>query len=190
MKLTPHKPLLKIVKIDETDHWCKEVTDLVRRIFGVYVFDARKRVPCCEQTPSFELHFLESQADWSMEDQEPSEEIRDQVDNLLFEGDSQTEGVTYIHCSHIENAPTIKEGFCPDGTMGVYKIYHPYKYKTERDDQDKADAEYDAKSKEEWENIDYSSADDEEMNAWKEESDKATDEAIEELFENMGSYSF
>jgi hypothetical protein len=190
MNLTPYKPLLKIAKIDETANWCEEVQKLARRVFGVYVFDARRRVHCCEFVPSHELHLIESQPGYA----ETLEET-DKVLDIINEGDSQSQKVIYIHCSQIENASNIMEGgFIPDEgvKIGVYKLYQGdyMLYQDNRDTQDKADAEYDAKVKEEWENLPNDEETEAMIAAWKEEGEKATAEEIEEILDNQVSFSF
>jgi len=175
--LTPHEPLIKTVKIDETENWCPEIRRRVKRIFGVYLFDARRRVHCCEIASSHELHFVrESQAEFH---DETTEEEREEIARILMEGDAATDPISYIHCSRLDNAPEFDEGFLPQGEIGVCKVYNSHRPE-ERKAEDEADAAYDDRTKEEWESFDLS---DEEIEAWKEAADKATAEAIEEAME-------
>ncbi|MHB9130368.1 MAG: hypothetical protein ACYDBB_04655 [Armatimonadota bacterium] len=50
------RPDLRLAYLDETEHWAEEIVRSAGRIAGIYVYDARLRVHCCEITASYELH--------------------------------------------------------------------------------------------------------------------------------------
>ncbi|NQU42436.1 hypothetical protein HQ520_04070 [bacterium] len=110
---------IKVLKIDQTDCWCDEIRENVTRIFSVFVFDSGRKVYCCELTPSYECHFVESQFE-TPEDMPESE--REHLTDEILQGDASTDRVSYYHCHRIDSFPAIQEGFLPDGQAGVFTI--------------------------------------------------------------------
>jgi hypothetical protein len=90
-----------IVKISERDYWCEEVQEMTKSIFGVYAFDRRRHFHLCEFCASYELWFIESQYDDTDEVLE-DEDKRDELFQMILEGDGYTEPVTYWHVKDIE----------------------------------------------------------------------------------------
>ena len=110
---------IKVLKIDQTDHWCDEVAKKARRIFGVYVYDADYRVHLCEMTASYECHFVESQTDYPNDfDEAEEEKLHDQI----MTGDAQTDPVCYWHCNYLDRAPEFHITCLPKGPYGVYTL--------------------------------------------------------------------
>ena len=107
---------IKILKIEQTDNWCESIKNKVKRIFSVYLFDSKKRVHCCEFTPSFECLFVESQAEFfaSTDDAEI-----ENIEEEIRRGDFQTDMVSYLHCHKLESFPRFKIGYLPKGNAGV-----------------------------------------------------------------------
>jgi len=177
LKLTPHKPLIKIIKIaDDMSCWCDEVAKHVKRIFSVYAYDALRIVHCCSLEGSFELHFLTY--DWELEDEELDEEIRDKVYDMI-EG-AQCDPVIYWNPRN--DIETIQEGFLPKSSVGEYKLYQTSSWESEkRVEEDRLDAEYQKQTNEEWEF--HYRPDEKVVAAWKKAADEKTAEAIEEAIE-------
>jgi hypothetical protein len=50
------QPKLRLVYLDETADWAPDIEHAAGCIAGLYVYDARLHVCCCEITPSYELH--------------------------------------------------------------------------------------------------------------------------------------
>ena len=48
-------PRFKLVVLDETSNWPKEIVAKAEKIYRTYIFDANRAVHCCEITPSYEL---------------------------------------------------------------------------------------------------------------------------------------
>lgn len=178
---TPHKPLLKIVKIeDDPNYWNSDITDHVKKIFSVYVYDHRRKIHVCSITPSAELHFIRYDWQWKGD---PNEETRERVYDLI---DSvQLESVIYMDFYDVEKAPVIEEGALPDGKTGAYKIYNAHSFEPEkRAAEDQADAEYEEKTAGEWgHTLPLDEKTEKAISAWEEAGDKATAEAIEEALE-------
>lgn len=92
---------VRFVRIkDDLHHW--EIPVHLRRfisaIYSVFAYDNNKAVHCCELTPSFECHFIEHTYDSKVTN--IPEEIREQISDLLMEGDSYMDNVAYYHCHH------------------------------------------------------------------------------------------
>lgn len=50
------KPRLRLAYLDETEDWAEEIAQVAGRIAGLYIYDPRRWVYCCEITPSYELY--------------------------------------------------------------------------------------------------------------------------------------
>ncbi len=98
---------------DETTNWLDK--DLIRRcggrILGVYMFDERRQVHCCELAPSFELHFLESILSVSSENWREREELEEQ----LRAADRESPPVQYIHTHQLQSLIDNALSGCWDG---------------------------------------------------------------------------
>jgi len=108
------KPKFALVKLDETAHWSADVQEKVGRIFGVYLVDLNSATHCCEITPSYELHFVESQ--WTNEiPEDESERFHD----LIEENDSPRNEIKYMHCHSVDAFPEIAGLDLPEGAGGI-----------------------------------------------------------------------
>jgi hypothetical protein len=74
---------------------------MTKRIFGVYALDRRQRFHVCEFCPSYELYFVESQYEETEEVAE-DESKREELNQMVLEGDRDTEPVSYMHVADIE----------------------------------------------------------------------------------------
>ncbi len=94
------KPDWRWIALDETAYWDgdPEFAAKCGKIFGIYIFDASLRVYCCEMTPSYELYFLRSEPLRVPED----DAEREALDEVIREGDTDTDPVSYIHCRTID----------------------------------------------------------------------------------------
>jgi len=92
-----------IVKIPERRHWSDDVQAMTTRMFGVYALDRRQHFHLCEMCASYELWFLETQYE-----EADSVEDSDKLNEMILEGDSQTEQVSYMHVCDIE--PLFRRG--------------------------------------------------------------------------------
>ena len=88
----------KILKIDDTQDWSKDITDKLGRMYGVHLVDVLERTYLCELTPSYAAYFLYTTYDGYIED----ELDRDAMDELIQEGDFQTPEVSYFHVSDVK----------------------------------------------------------------------------------------
>ena len=117
---TEIKPDIRIVKLDETGFWMDEwLVSHAGKIFGVYMYDASKQTHCCEVTPSYELHFIESQPLAYQED----EAIREKMDEHLRDGDIETDPIRYTHVRDIERIAEVVEGKFPEHSHR-FKLSH------------------------------------------------------------------
>jgi hypothetical protein len=99
-------PGVRIVLIDETLNWCKEIQKRAGRLFGVYLFDQRRHVRCCEMTPSHECHFLKTIFTAEIPDSLQGE--RDDLQEAILEGNRETPAVSYFHVQDIDHSPSIE----------------------------------------------------------------------------------
>ena len=115
-------PDLFVVKIDEREHWIdQEVLKRTTRIFGVYVFDRRQHYHICSFSAPHELFFLGSQ--WE-EVEGLSEEDHDDLWERIYEGDLQSEPVSYWDRNDIDRmlTTTCREGFLPTEDSGGFAL--------------------------------------------------------------------
>ena len=111
---------IKILKIDQTKNWSDEIQKKVKRIFGVFIFDSKKTVHCCELTPSFECTFIGSQVDFIPD---TTDKEIDNIEDEILQGEfHEVETVSYFHCHTIDNAKRFKSGFLPKGNIGTLTI--------------------------------------------------------------------
>ena len=90
-----------IVKISEREWWCEDVQAMTKRIFGVYALDRRQHFHLCEMCASYELWFIESQYEDTDEVAE-DDDRRNDLNEMILEGDGYTEPVTYMHRKDID----------------------------------------------------------------------------------------
>jgi hypothetical protein len=117
-------PDFRIIRFNETEYWngAGFVHRAGGKIWGVYYFDANRRVYCCEMTPSYELWFHESsvesypvaaawdrQADAAPEGSERrrycsdrADREREDLDDAIRDAHAQTDVVSYYHCRTID----------------------------------------------------------------------------------------
>ena len=114
-------PELWVVKIDEREHWIDpDVLAACPRIYGVYVFDRKRHVHICSFQPTYELHHLGS--DYTLIDELDDHRLSE-IDDKIWEGDCQSEQVTYWGAHDIDRMleTEIKEGCLPPkGKHGGY----------------------------------------------------------------------
>ncbi len=70
-------------------------------MFGVYALNRRLYVHLCEMCASYELWFIETQYEETEEVAE-DEQKRDELNQMILEGDGQTDPVIYMHVCDIE----------------------------------------------------------------------------------------
>jgi len=103
---TELEPDIRIVKIDESGFWSDpELIEEAEKIFGVYLYDANRHVNCCELTPSYELHFIESQPLQTVLDDGQREKMHERIQ----EGDSETDAIRCIHVKSIDAMQEVDE---------------------------------------------------------------------------------
>ena len=111
------KRQMRLLKVDETEHWHGPIAKQCKRIFGVYLYNPDRTVNCCEITPSFECYFVESQYEYA--DDDCSEEEREQINEEIMEGDRNTEPVSYWHTWQVKAAERLLAGQFPKKGMGT-----------------------------------------------------------------------
>ncbi len=95
------KPKFKVVRLDETQYWNKAIVEKAGKIFGIYLYDESRTTNCCEVTPSYELHFLNSMTENLSDDEEEREILFDEIS----EGDIHTERIKYLHSASVDRIP-------------------------------------------------------------------------------------
>ncbi|KKN01186.1 hypothetical protein LCGC14_1130270 [marine sediment metagenome] len=108
------KRKLVAVKIDETDMWHHtdpEKERLFGRIFGIYAADLSQVTHCCEFTPSYELHFVNSDFEGGEGYCDLDDKVQEEMHDYIEEGDRTTDFISYFHCSLIDSFPKISDGF-------------------------------------------------------------------------------
>lgn len=115
---TEIKPVIRVLKIDETEHWSEPYRAAAGRIFSVYVYDARSVTRCCEITPSYALHFVESQTE---------QRVSDEVNDEMLVADCETPPVAYMHCHTVDAVEELStDDICdprPTSGMGAYTLF-------------------------------------------------------------------
>jgi len=81
----------RVVAIDETRHWSKEIQEACGTIETVYLYDSSVRVNCCELTPSYALTPL-----YFNTENEISDEMHEKLHNEL------SDEISYFHCRVID----------------------------------------------------------------------------------------
>jgi hypothetical protein len=109
------KPDFKVAKIDETSNWDKSITDIGKKIYGIYLYDANIQTFCCSATSSYEMHFIES----SSKDIPTDDIDRNDFLEEIEKGDIHTESISYIDCNTID-------GLSEDDNVD-YSDYEPSK---------------------------------------------------------------
>ena len=107
-------PVIKVVKIDETAYWCRDTVKAAGRIFGVYVYDEQSVTYCCEMSPSYALHFVESQT---------SRVVPDEMNQMMLEAGCDTPPVSYVHCRLVDAYPEMPERQFPEERTGQYVLF-------------------------------------------------------------------
>jgi len=108
MSKTEIVPEIVVVRIEETSNWN---VDFLRengivKMFGVYVYDRRKHVHCCELMPSYELHFVEHQYELAPGIEHDDEQL-DCLDEEIRLQD--TEQVQYYHTRVIDRIEVLDD---------------------------------------------------------------------------------
>lgn len=88
---------IRVVAIDETRHWTKEIQDLCGTIKTVYMYDSSVQTHCCEITPSYYLTPL-----YYIIENEVSDETYDLVNENLA-----NEEPMYMHCNVVDELESI-----------------------------------------------------------------------------------
>ena len=83
---------IRVVAIDETHHWTKELQDICGTIKTVYMYDSSVTTNCCEITPSYELTPLYYITE---------NDISDEVDEILL-NELANDEARYFHCNVID----------------------------------------------------------------------------------------
>jgi hypothetical protein len=108
---------VRVLLLDETEHWSEDIVHRANRIFGIYLYDPDKAVHGCEFTPSYELTFVGSAPEQVPEDDETREAFCDKI----MDEDSKCEPISYIHCNTIDQMPEIEAG---EFKAGTYSLTH------------------------------------------------------------------
>ena len=92
------KPRYGLLTLDETRSWADHLAARAGHIFGLYVYDQNRRVPCGAFTPSSECHFVGSALGNTALDGAAAERLTDDISK----GDLATELIRYIPCHEID----------------------------------------------------------------------------------------
>lgn len=110
-----------IVKLPERDYWSEDVQAMTKRLFGVYALDRRQHRYLCEMCASYELWFLESQCEETAEVAD-DEDKREELNELILDGDRDTERVSYMHRKEIDplflRGRRCRPGWLPENDKG------------------------------------------------------------------------
>jgi len=103
-------PKFMAIAMNETDSWNENAEGYARAIalsggaiFATYFYDARSPVNCCEITPSYELHRVDTIGNIRShgdEGYEATEEDREWLDEWF--DDANHEPSIYVHCNVID----------------------------------------------------------------------------------------
>lgn len=81
-----------LVKLDETEYWCEDIQKVAGKLYGVYAYNPKKHVHCCELAPSYELVFVGTTTE---------NFVDDTINEMIMENDEVGE-VRYFHVSYID----------------------------------------------------------------------------------------
>lgn len=96
------QPEFKIVCLEETQHYTyTDNLKLAGKIHAVFVYDKSRATNCCEVTPSYELHYIDSVCSEFID----GDDIREEVHEYIREANAHRELVSYVHCSSIDRVP-------------------------------------------------------------------------------------
>jgi len=121
------KPEFKVVCIEETQHYTdKALVEKVGKIHAVFLYNKNSHTHCCEITPSYELHYIDTTYSDHIED----ELQREEVDEHIQEANLHRELIEYHHVSGIDSIPEkyhvpFSEDWEP--TEGQYKMEAEYR---------------------------------------------------------------
>jgi len=88
-----------IVKVDGRSHWSDDVQRQTVAVYDVYAFDANLRVHICSLTPSYELHYLGTDADPVAD---LSDDAREHLYDVVLDASADNSPVDYMDVSTIE----------------------------------------------------------------------------------------
>jgi hypothetical protein len=92
------KPQLRVAYLEETQDWDTEIARAAGRIAGLYVYDTRLRVHCCEMTASYEL----SLAGYLTE-----HHVDDAVQMLMLQA-TDAGSISYVHCWQVDGFTAVR----------------------------------------------------------------------------------
>ncbi len=111
------KTVFKLLKKDETEFWSDDIAEPAGRLFGLYVFDDSVQWHLCSFNASLEMYSAGTQEE---------ERLEDDPWDAKNEADARnSEYVTYMDTSILENAEKIDMLQLPDGTAGVAELWTP-----------------------------------------------------------------
>lgn len=87
------KPDFRLYKEETTEYWSEGIRARAGKLFGVYIFDANRHVHAAELTPSYEMVYVGPTWTGHVENEEESQRLFEDI----LKGDSDTEGVKYVH---------------------------------------------------------------------------------------------
>lgn len=94
-------PHWKVWAREETHFWIDQIQERAGRLFGLYLFDANRQVHCCELTPSYEMHFVETVYAKHDDDERVDEKLAEEI----REANWVEEDVRYFHCHSVNRDP-------------------------------------------------------------------------------------
>lgn len=94
------RPRIVAVRLDETEHWRKDILAKVKKIWAHYMFNENEHTTCCEATPSYYLRWF----DFDVEVKEGMEMDEDLYDQIYW-GFHDCDNDGYYHCRRIDRIP-------------------------------------------------------------------------------------
>ncbi len=111
------KTVFKLLKKDETRFWSDDIAEPAGRLFGLYVFDDSVQWHLCSFNASLEMYFAGTQEE---------ERLKDELWDGKNDADLRnSEPVTYMSTSIVEDAEKIDMLQLPDGSAGIAELWTP-----------------------------------------------------------------
>ncbi len=74
------EPRFRVARIEETQHYTDpKLTNAAGKIYAIFLYDQSRQTFCCELTPSYELHYIDTVTEERVED-----EIYDQIQEANY----------------------------------------------------------------------------------------------------------
>lgn len=108
-------PDFRIVLLEETSDWDEAIRSQAGRIFGAYLYDARRSTYLAELQPSYELHHLYTTA--------TNTDLPDDIEEALLVNGGPEDGSMYMHVRVVDAIPWERKSVCSEPSTTQAETY-------------------------------------------------------------------